>query len=326
MNFTLRSLLVACLFSAGTAMASTYSNLVVFGDSLADSGNVALRTPARESVPLVGPIVPDAPYASGRFSNGKVWSEYFAEGLGLSVSPSLPGGNNYAFGGARVAGTSVTPSLGAQVSMYLDTASYTAAATTLYVLEAGGNDARDILTLFATGQSVAANVRIADYASGVASEVTRLANTAGADHFLVWNVTDIGLTPALQAMGPVSAGSASFVATAMNQALAASLAALPGNIKDGLTLFDAYAGLHSIVDNASSYGLSNFTDACAANTSCMANNGAGYFFWDGIHPTTAGHQAMASLALAAAVPEPETYAMFLAGLGLLGLMARRRSR
>ncbi|MGV2480961.1 UNVERIFIED_CONTAM: lipolytic enzyme, partial [Salmonella enterica subsp. enterica serovar Weltevreden] len=53
---------------------------------------------------------------------------------------------------------------------------------------------------------------------------------------------------------------------------------------------------------------------------------AGYLFWDDVHITTAGHQAVATAFLAAAlVPEAERWAMLLAGLGLIGFAARRRA-
>ncbi|MDQ5945187.1 MAG: outer rane lipase/esterase, partial [Pseudomonadota bacterium] len=50
-----------------------------------------------------------------------------------------------------------------------------------------------------------------------------------------------------------------------------------------------------------------------------------YLFWDSIHPTALGHRIIADAAFnVLAVPEPETYALLLAGLGLMGAVARRR--
>ena len=55
-----------------------------------------------------------------------------------------------------------------------------------------------------------------------------------------------------------------------------------------------------------------------------------YLFWDGIHPTSAGHAVIAQAmldqtGLVTAVPEPETYALMLAGLAAVGVYSRRRS-
>lgn len=92
MSTALKGSLAALLFWATSALALPYSNLVVFGDSLADSGNNYLATGgAQTAVPLSGPTVPIYPYASGRYSNGPVWTEYFASSLGLGLAPSLLG-------------------------------------------------------------------------------------------------------------------------------------------------------------------------------------------------------------------------------------------
>jgi outer membrane lipase/esterase len=313
--------LAALLFWATSAFALPYSNLVVFGDSLADSGNNALIADAyyggaRSDAQAVGAAVPDLPYGSNRYSNGPVWTEYFANSLGMSLSPSLLGGNNYAYGGARVTGSSPVPTLQQQMGQYLS--ANTVSASALYVIEGGGNDARDVLELYVNGGDYA--TRIQGYVQGLVGMVGGLA-ARGAEHFLVWNVTDLGRVPAVTAQGVGAAQGASAIVAAMNQALAMAFAAyLPPSVTDGLVLFDAYAGLNDIVSNPAAFGLANAADACAATPTCDPDT---YFFWDGIHPTTAGHQVMARLAVAA-IPEPGSLALL--AVALLGLAVGRQRR
>jgi outer membrane lipase/esterase len=48
-------------------------------------------------------------------------------------------------------------------------------------------------------------------------------------------------------------------------------------------------------------------------------------YWDGIHPTAAGHMPIADAFLAvSAVPEPSTWAMMILGFAGIGFMAYRR--
>ena len=53
-------------------------------------------------------------------------------------------------------------------------------------------------------------------------------------------------------------------------------------------------------------------------------NALGYYFAADIISGTTGNTGI--VGSVGAIPEPETYAMLLAGLGLLGFMARRRTR
>ncbi|MGZ9082256.1 MAG: SGNH/GDSL hydrolase family protein [Rhodoplanes sp.] len=78
--------------TTGQAAAASYTNMFVFGDSLSDTGNV---------YDLTRGILPAPPYAGGRFSDGPVYAEYMAKGLGLPLDNVLSGGTNYAFGGAE---------------------------------------------------------------------------------------------------------------------------------------------------------------------------------------------------------------------------------
>lgn len=304
------------LWSSG-ASALPYSNLVIFGDSLADSGNNALLLGATQPVPLGGADVPVLPYASNTYSNGAVWTQYLASSLGLSATPSLAGGSNYAFGGARsgTAAAGQPPGMRDQLGMYLAASQGQASASALYVLEGGGNDARDILGAVMLGLDPSALIH--GYAGNIASMVSQL-HAAGAEQFLLWNVPNIGLSPLVAQLG--GSGAASYVAALMNQALDSALALLDAEIADGIHLYDAYGGLNDIVANPKANGFANVTDICALDIACIADPG-GYVFWDGLHPTTAAHAAMARQALGV-LPEPG--ALLLTLLAGCALVATRR--
>ena len=96
--FAVAGTAVAVAFSAA-AEAGPYTAEYVFGDSLSDSGNnaTALGPGARTSVPISGnTFIPDFPYASGHYTNDRVWAQSFAQALNLPLAPSLLGGGNFA--------------------------------------------------------------------------------------------------------------------------------------------------------------------------------------------------------------------------------------
>src|SRR5215213_5846791 len=131
----LRFLWLAALVSIGSgtaerAAAGPFTNLVVFGDSLSDVGNVQNNF----FVDIPGPY-----YWNGRFSNGPVYAETLATGLGLPAlnRSTASGGTDYAYGGAKTTGTAFPDSLVVkdiddQVNQYLS--SHNGTANTLYVL------------------------------------------------------------------------------------------------------------------------------------------------------------------------------------------------
>lgn len=322
---SLRKLVAAAALAglATVASASSYSGLFVFGDSLSDSGNDALLIGSDPNQVITGnSYIPSQPYASGQFTNGDVWAKTFASAIGLASFglPSLTGGGDFAFGGARTAanGPGLPPSLRTQTTLFLLGNGGAAPSDALYVVEGGGNDARDTLDAAAASAhpSVLIALAAAAYAHETGAIVDRL-QAAGAVHIVVWDVPDLGLAPAVTAEGSATSLLGSQVAQAMNRDLFARLAT-----ESDVSLFDVYGLQTSFAADPAAVGLINVTDACGAVPGCDPST---YLFWDGIHPTSAGHALLAENMLVATVPEPATYALLLGGLLMVGGRARRRA-
>jgi phospholipase/lecithinase/hemolysin len=290
--------------------------IVVFGDSLSDPGNafalnggqiVAPPDYGMTTLPEVIQLVPEAPYASRRFSNGPTWIELLGAtiGLGSSVKPAFAGSDgrasNYAVGGATASGAGPTD-LTAQVDFFLRDVGGRAPADALYVIEFGGNDVRAILA----GQDPA--VVIGGAMASIAQNVGKL-HRAGARRFLIWNAPDLGRTPALQRLNtfvaPGIAGIATSLSGLYNQNLQGALqglGALPGI---AIVQFNAFSLLADVQANPARFGLRDATNACiqpnvpelgfpsAPPFRCLQQDR--FFFWDGIHPTRAGHAIIAFL-------------------------------
>jgi outer membrane lipase/esterase len=302
--------------------AAGFSALYVFGDSLSDSGNnrAVLGNGGAGQVVTGNSYIPSLPYASGTYSNGPVWVNSFAAGLGLAsfAAPSLGGGGDYAFGGARTAvdgdRAGFPFSAKSQVNGFLAPRP-TIPSTALYVVAVGGNDARAVADAIAGGAPVAATIAAAavNYATDVGNIVDSL-QAKGAANIVVWDTPDLGKSPAALAGGPVVSGLGTAIAAAFNVALAQRM-----SFETGVTTFDVFGLINTIALNPASYGLANITNACGAVVGCAASQ---YLFWDGIHPTAAGHALLAN-AMLAAVPEPSSWWLLAVGLTVL-LMARRR--
>jgi outer membrane lipase/esterase len=324
MKFAFRSLLplvAVTAFSLVTvpASASVYDQLVVFGDSLSDSGNNTIAIGSDPAQVITGnTYVPSQTYGSGVYSNGPVWATDAAAKLGVPLAPSLaPGGTNYAFGGATTgpAGNGFPFSLLTQANQYL--ATNTVSANALYVIAGGGNDARAALGAIAACPACAGPTVMqtaAQYAANVGSIVDAL-QAGGAQHIIVWNTPNLGLAPAVTAAGGTDLGT--LLAASMNAALAKRLFGEPG-----VATFDIFSLGTAIALNPGAYGFTNVTDACGAIVGANCNT---YAYWDGIHPTAAAHEVIADAFLVvAAIPEPSTWVMMFVGFACVGFVAYRR--
>ena len=285
-----------------------YSGIVAFGTSLSDPGNAfALRGGANTPPDyLVDPLlIPSAPYARGghHFSNGATWIEQVARPMGLagSVRPAfaanVTGATNYAVGGARAYDDGVNVNLGDQVAAFLADHGGVAPVDALYSIEMGGNDLRDAIVAYQTGGLVAAQSILLQALTAIAVNVQTL-HQAGARHFIVWLPPNVALTPALRTAAQANPG-ITLLGTFLTQGFNANLSNLLTQLSGlpGITIarLDSYTLLNQIVANPAAYGMTNVTQACVAPGDapffCQAPDE--YLFWDGIHPTVAGHALIA---------------------------------
>ena len=223
---------VAIVACASGVRAQDYDAVVVFGDSLSDSGNVV------EALPLGLP-------AGSSFTTNPdpIWAEIVAETYGAPGGPSLAEGTNFAFGGTcvnrdipchvtvPVLGRIEMPRIDQQIDEHLLTrAQGEADPNHLYAIWAGSNDLVAVLEAVAAGEPVNPQTAIPATAQRYVGEIQRL-QQAGARHIVVLNLPDVGQTPFAQSIpDPSFPPTLTALASAYNQALNVGL----GTLDDGM--------------------------------------------------------------------------------------------
>ena len=300
-------------------MPPTYSAIYAFGDSLSDAGNLSIATTAVGTEPVSPPYHQEqyGPISGNVFSNGPTWVQDLSVALGLgTLSPSLAGGNDFAYGGAETGSEPQNASdpeiaaisLPAQLTQFQAKVT-SPSANALYTVSIGANDLLAILS--STGLSAAQQTT--DVTDAVTNEIGFIKSLVadGAKSMLVLNVPDLGKTPDVMqgeanGSGVASAAfdaEATGLTAAYNTQLASQLATVAGvsaKIVDGFALVD------NAVADPVAYGLSNvttpvwsgnFTSASSGTLAATGTNAQDqYLFWDHLHPTEAGHEAIATLA------------------------------
>ena len=308
-----RLLLTAILvFACWTALAQAqqYTSIVVFGDSLSDTGNDAVLTLHKYLIPVPAAIPGLEDYTYGRFTDGPdtwpattkykgVWVEQLAGMLPAhpAVSASLLGGRDYAYGFAETgSGTGVFTlnssgteyvtihNVGQQITDYLATHPKIDSHT-LFIVWSGAID-----VLYASGPEDVVKAAIDQ-----AGNVQRLIQ-AGATHILVPNLPPLGATPRFNTM-PSEAATATEGAILFNDTLSASL-----DVVEALEFWhfphvyrlNVYSLFNSVIASPQNYGL---TDVKDMSQGVLTVNPDEYLFWDNLHPTTHGHDILALAAL-----------------------------
>lgn len=312
---------VAATLAPGTASALAFSDLVIFGDSLSDTGNLSLAT---------GGAYPGTaqPYDGGRYSDGPVWTEYLAAGLGLShaATPYLTGGNNYAYAGARTGGVSGgIPGLLAQTAGIWGASHTVADPNALYVLVGGGNDMRDARSVVG-GTDL---TRQADALAAVGNLYQSMGYLAskGAKNVLISNLPDLGYSFEAVLLGKTAESSN---ASLHFNNLIGGLQTFGQSLGMDVDVLDMNGALLAVRNSPGAFGITDIDHPCAGfaystGVSCSAS-----LFSDVLHPSSRAHQIIANAAFqalgVAPVPEPETVVLMLAGLVMVVGVARRRAQ
>jgi len=290
-----RSLLVsaAALVMAGPGTAAAqFSNVYFFGDSLTDAGSYK----------------PALPPGTGLFTTnpGPIWAQVFGANQGFVVTPANQGGTDYAQGGARVTslpGVPATPPTGSAVPIATQIAQFLGKGPVdpkaFYAVWGGANDIFYQLGLAGAGAATPAQVQAAvGLAAGQLAASVGALQAGGARYITVFNLPDIGRAPAGVASG--QAASISALSSLFNTTFIGSLDA--GGIQT--MRVNTFAFFNEVLANPAAFGFANVTTpACGATPSlvCTSANfvtpsaAQTFLFADGVHPTTAGHAAIAQL-------------------------------
>jgi phospholipase/lecithinase/hemolysin len=283
----------------------TFSQIIIFGDSLSDTGNVRDRTDSKTGGTVEFPSG-TFNYSDGRWTNSSdtdpasdtyagVWHEQLARTfLNIPAATfSLGGGTNYAFGGATTNDgtheeTVVSTDIFGDVTITIDDMGeqmddYLAARpidpNALYVVWGGGND------LF--NDDSAANVTAT--AARATALMRRLA-IAGAKYIMVPNVPPLGVIPKYIG-APLIQKSLSAASADYREQLRANLTATLGELSSlGITPtvypVDAWTNTIRVIAYPERYGFMNVTNTSRDASSVDPDK---FLFWDEKHPTTAAH-------------------------------------
>ena len=294
-----------CLFLLmGTAFAAPINKIVVFGDSLSDTGN--LYEYMRHQLPM------SPPYHEGRFTDGPVWIEHVLKHY-FPVNPKsylL----NYAFGGSGVGsedendGEEGDFSDGAMLNLDSEVSSY------LLAHDDKANDASLYVVWMGSNNYLSLPEDLDDELEFTLSGIRRSLDTLvakGAKHIMVVGVPDLGRIP--MALEFEAVNELSYLSNQHNMRLAKEVDEMKTTYPDiKWAFFNVNDLLVEALDHPEEYGFKNVTDTCydtldyvpsSQSVLSMAsrikprmhvgNTCAVYLFFDPVHPSGRAHEYIA---------------------------------
>ena len=326
MKYALAATAAILAAPANAESVGPYSDLIVFGDSLSDPGNVNFLTE--------GAIPPEPFYTDGQYTNGEAWAS--------QLGADFESGTNFAYGDAKAVGgeDDIVPDFEEQRDLFLNSYADDAYAddlgdNPLTAVWLGGNDLRVLLDPEAP--LLDPFVLIDSVTTEIVTGIMELADTR-LDDFLVFGLPDLGLIPAV-VNDPEDSAAGTFLTDSFNAMLYGKIDAFfTDNPLINVSFFDTKSFFADLLEDADELGLKNLTEACLVfdddktdenEFSYCGFNGEDpntYVFFDGLHPTQPIHSALAAGVrdFVTPVPLPGGMGLALGGFALLGFAARRR--
>ncbi|KAK4253523.1 hypothetical protein QN277_010184 [Acacia crassicarpa] len=302
--------------------------LFAFGDSYADTGNVRRDAVASSWKQPYGITFPGKP--AGRFSNGRVLTDFLAKYLGVrspvpyrmrNLMPQyMKYGINFAYGGTGVFNTfSADPNMTLQIDFFqalIRDKVYSSAElrNSVALVSVAGNDYS-----FYLQRNGATEVTPKFMASVVKQTVKNVAriHALGVKKIAVSGLQPVGCLPKTTALSSFSQCNSTFndFATRHNNLLRRGLVKLKqqetNNDNSSIVILDLYDSFMSVLNHPSSYKIKNHFKPCCVGLSSqyacgsvddksmvkkyrVCNDPKSAFFWDLVHPTQSGWHAVYS--------------------------------
>jgi phospholipase/lecithinase/hemolysin len=317
---------VACCIALSIPNASAiqlraYDSFYVFGDSLADIGNIRIMLERLQRDGGASPWQsPHRAYYDGRFSNGPVAFEYLWQlvsghapgssgGLkAFLASPILrsAGAVNFAFGGtgtryiSQTPGGTYAPGLRGQVELFRAALHRrTPSKRALYAIVTAANDYRD--------DQFNEPMSPPDVVANIVAAVETL-HRLGARDIMVLNMPDLGLLPGAGGPGSPESQLSALHNLLLANALATLAAQRPSLRVVHVDINQAFAFLPTGMDLSTPaldvmfppaslppgfrMSLCLFIDPATCADVPTFETSSRYLFWDVVHPTTDGHRVL----------------------------------
>ncbi|PWZ11194.1 GDSL esterase/lipase [Zea mays] len=318
--------------AAAAAAQSAIPAVFAFGDSTLDPGNNnGLATLVRADHAPYGRGFPGGA-ATGRFSDGKLITDYIVESLGIKdLLPAYRGsgltvaeastGVSFASGGSGLddltAQTAMVSTFGSQITDFqalLGRIGMPKAAgianRSLYVVSAGTNDVTmNYFVLPVRTISFPTVDQYSAYLIGRLQGYIQSLYKLGARNFMVSGLPPVGCLPITKSLHSLGSGgcvadqnaAAERYNAALRQMLTRLEAASPGA---ALAYVDVYTPLMDMVAQPQKYGFTETSRGCCGNglpamgalcTSALpqCRSPAQFMFFDSVHPTQATYKALA---------------------------------
>ncbi len=270
MQSKIRILICLCVFLPVMTFATQIDKIVVFGDSLSDSGNDYKTLAYFNKLDPKIPVIPVSPPYDKRFSNGKVWAEDLLKYMNLDTKAhhGQYQFDDLAYGGAWVEPASVSkqktfpPDLAMEIWQYTYVDSVmqddTDKSKHLFVVWMGSND-------YLSGRNDVQKAT-SNTINLIQSAIVDLYNL-GARYFLIPNIPDVPATPYAKSLSTDMQHNLAELTNVHNSKLAAMIAELRSSYPDAVFIeFNSYDFVHQLIANPdmarSKYALTDLTTPC----------------------------------------------------------------